>query len=589
MATDRSTSGNTDLRRGETPVSGPFWKGRITYRDGHGYNRWPLRVKAMAFSAPTVFDLEDTMHRTIAVLWFLAAILLMACVFEEQAQAQTATQSPAPAAKETAASAPKQAAANALSDHTKMQINVVDQAGKPIVGAKILASIWDVEPTTRKGTPNRDYTTDDKGIALVERPSELRIIRLWASHPDFVTLFAHWEEGEHDNGRLLPAEFTLTLPKGVEIGGRIIDEAGKPVAGVRVEATLRDETQVAANKPNVRHDKWLANGNDSAVSDQEGQWVVKNVPASFDRDAKNRVSLRFNHPNYIPIPEDGRPAIQPTYAADALRARTLETILKSGFQLEGVVRDSSGKPIAGALVIRGDNPYSQPGSKEVVADNEGRYRLPTLAAGKLLVTVVAKGWMPQLREIELGAELNKLDFQLEAGLPLKVRIVDQTGQPISKCYVSLQEWRGKQSLYNMNTGIPGRADEHGVYLWGWAPADAVKFRIENPGFIYQDLELTANGEQQTITLRPEAKISGTVMDASSSKPIAQFAVHPTLIFRKDFYGQDDSDATKGANGHRSRPDGRQLTGMAVLTPSFHRHQPELYPDFLDAQLYRDTI
>ena len=299
--------------------------------------------------------LRLTLAATI-VLLFVAAIKPVARVFEGEAKAQAPAEKPAATPKEQPAAAPKQDAAKPTSDRAKMLVRVVDHAGKPIVGAKIHASIWDVDPTKRGDLPNRDYTTDDRGVANVERMRELRILRLWASHPDFVCLFAHWEDGEHDNGRLLPAEFTFVLPKGVEIGGRIVDEAGKPVAGVRVEATLSDQSPVVPDQRHVLFNRWLALEKDSAVSDQDGQWLVKNVPANFDRDADNRVSLRFNHPDYLPIPGDRPQAIQPTFAADALRTRNLKTILKPGIRLEGIIGDPSGKPVAGAVVIHGDDP-----------------------------------------------------------------------------------------------------------------------------------------------------------------------------------------------------------------------------------------
>ena len=170
------------------------------------------------------------------------------------------------------------------------------------------------------------------------------------------------------------------------------------------------------------------------------------------------------------------------------------------------------------------------------------------------MTVVAKGWSPQTREVELGTGSNKADFQLGPGIPLKLKIVDQSGKPVSKCSVSIHEWRGKKSLYNhhhpnvIDTGIPVRADEQGNYVWDWAPADAVKYQIGAAGFTYQEVELTATGNEQTLVLKSESKISGTVKDAISGKPIPQFAIYPTLIFGKGFYSQENDDITNGSQG-----------------------------------------
>ena len=57
--------------------------------------------------------------------------------------------------------------------------------------------------------------------------------------------------------------------------------------------------------------------------------------------------------------------------------------MRGGLVATGTVTDAGGKPIAGAVVVRGDHPYWEVGSQEVRTDEHGRYRLPPLPSGKV--------------------------------------------------------------------------------------------------------------------------------------------------------------------------------------------------------------
>ena len=96
-------------------------------------------------------------------------------------------------------------------------------------GAKVHASIW----TDEKGfKSNRDYKTDAAGTARVKLPKTYNIVRLWASKKSFVEMFSHWECNELASGKRLPREYTIWLEPAVTAGGRILDQQGKPIAGV---------------------------------------------------------------------------------------------------------------------------------------------------------------------------------------------------------------------------------------------------------------------------------------------------------------------------------------------------------------------
>ncbi|MEM9658145.1 MAG: redoxin domain-containing protein, partial [Planctomycetota bacterium] len=151
------------------------------------------------------------------------------------------------------------------------------------------------------------------------------------------------------------------------------------------------------------------------------------------------------------------------------------------------------------------------------------------------------------------------DIELVAGNPLRIKLVDQHGEPVSGAYVGIGRWRGTEAIYNEkhpnvpDSGIPRHADEKGVYAWDWAPEDAVVYRISAKGFAAQEPALTAKSTPHVITMAPTRVAIGRVTDASSGQPIEQFQAMPVIVFGPDFYSTSSSNATAGSEGRYELP------------------------------------
>jgi thiol-disulfide isomerase/thioredoxin len=210
--------------------------------------------------------------------------------------------------------------------------------------------------------------------------------------------------------------------------------------------------------------------------------------------------------------------------------------MRGGLSATGTVIDPDGKPVVGAVVVRGERPYWDVGSQEVLTDDHGVYRLPPLPRGPLTITVVAQGWMPSQKKVELQPNPKPVDFQLGPGKEMRIRVVDRLGAPIPGVTVQIDQWRGNESLYNhrhpnvLNTQIPVQSDESGIYRWTWAPDDVVAYQFGKEGYAARKAELTADGKEQTITLQSTLRITGKVTDRATGRPIENVTAIPVLEF-----------------------------------------------------------
>jgi len=431
-----------------------------------------------------------------------------------------------------------------------LRVIVLDPQGKPLSGANVHASVLTNEKDFKA---NHDIQTDDSGLAQVKLPKSLTILRLWAGKKPFVTLFANWEQAELSGGKGIPADYTFRLDSAVTAGGRILDEKGKPIAGAKVQVRLANDPKPANSDGRVRYDNSFAWGSDAASTDADGRWRIDNVPDH----PKVELSLLVTHPDYVTDDQWARTAKEAGITTATLRKGTAALTLKAGVVVRGKVTDPDGKPIKDAVVVQGDDPYDGHTTSTFSTDADGRFRLPALPSGKASITIIASGWSPQMRKIDLKPDLPVQDFRMAAGKPVRLRVVDIAGKPVPKAFVSLLEWKGSKSIYSdhnpnhpkvPDTGIPGRADVDGVWAWPAAPDDAVKVRVYAKGFAALELDVTGGSTDRTVTLKAEHRVTGSVTDAVTGKPIPGFTVVPVDVFRKDFLSAERFNAVAGKDG-----------------------------------------
>lgn len=430
----------------------------------------------------------------------------------------------------------------------KMRVEVQDTAGQPLPAAKLQVSVWTNDDNFE---PNSDYVCDGAGIAEIALPKEVQIVRIWATAKGHAGMFANIQS-QQDMDLTIPAKFAFRLPLGSVMSGRVLDEAGQPIAGVKVNIDYAYQHFKPENftVPSL--------SDSETTTDAEGRWRFETImPGS-----NVKVRLRLTHPNYVSDKVrqiGGEIARKQGVTEWQMRDGSAVIKMQRGCGVTGKVLDSTGQPVANAVVAWGDDAYARLGSQDTRSKEDGSFQLGAVPAGPTRLTVITDKGMPQTSKVDVDDGLQPLELRLQPSKRLKVRFVDNAGQPVPDVQVRIKAWRGQQSMFHeggnnlFDAFKPMRADRNGIFEWIGAPDDEVLYTFSANYFALTEAKLTASDDSEHVQiLHRFLDISGTVKDATTGQPIDKFLVIPIIHFRPDFPMVERQNAKRRSDGKFSQ-------------------------------------
>lgn len=316
---------------------------------------------------------------------------------------------------------------------------VVDPQGQAIPGAIIRGP----REVTRSG---EDGSFE---ILLVPVP---RRVRLDFTHREYGV-------GNRDLGQVTGdvGPLRLTLARGAQLSGRVVDAEGKPVEAL---VNLPFDAVDGRRWPDSPRNSM---GRQGTFSDEKtGRFAFKGLePGTYRLRANSGGQLAVGT---FPVPG---PEV-------LLRLGEIDDACVS---IYGTVREvRTGKPIAGAKVIgwyRGPEaglPNSL-GVAEVRSDEQGRYSLVAAQTGRYRVEAKVPEMAPaRSRTITVGPGEARLDIEVWPACDLRVRILDLGGRPVAGAIVKVHLLdrsicllrRGTGRTSQMRSGADGVAHLRGL-------------------------------------------------------------------------------------------------------------------------------
>jgi protocatechuate 3,4-dioxygenase beta subunit len=247
---------------------------------------------------------------------------------------------------------------------------VLDEEGKPVAGARIRA-LWNLDDIPQAALA----LSDEKGrftLIGIDPLAELHV-NAWsrgAATPEAVVLRAE----KANSGPI-----TVKVSKGAvgSTSGRVLDPAGKPVAGARVRIWQQLQNKADRLVHQFPATDWI-------FTDAEGRYQAWRLPLGKE------YMVEANAP--------GRLAARSIATVLSKEGATLPELRLAGLRtVDGEVVDHDGKPVAGATVRQsGDGPMPT----EATTDERGRFALPGLVEGPAFVLASKEGYRLKAQPIE---------------------------------------------------------------------------------------------------------------------------------------------------------------------------------------------
>ena len=291
---------------------------------------------------------------------------------------------------------------------------------------------------------------------------------------------------------------TFYLRPAALVSGTVTDEAGRPVAGARV--------QVESNFPYFEI---------LAMSDGSGAFRLR-FPA------KSEPALVVSHDDFLY-------AKLPLAPLTAREQRRVAIVLKRARVATALIVDSNGRPVAGAkgflsppegCLYYNMEPDPQPCRRESISDLQGRLRFKTLPPGKYHLAVRALGFAPlSVSGVEIRESRAVTSFgtvRLAPGAVIAGRVVDLQDRPLQGA--SLRTLDSDTSFESQaETGADGR-----FAMADFSPGSRVRLFAFKPGYALPGYGGFSAGveasteEPATIRLEPYSthRVSCAIRDES---------------------------------------------------------------------------
>ncbi|MGD8860176.1 MAG: carboxypeptidase regulatory-like domain-containing protein [Myxococcales bacterium] len=374
--------------------------------------------------------------------------------------------------------------------------------------------------------------------------------RVSVAAPGYVTQTGMSLSPGAPDGQEVPQEVPIPMRQAAVISGRVLDEAGDPVAGAELEvigttdvggplqlseaATRFQLDLLATRAPPDAVGAVLAGDNlgvtrgpvprvplrgSVAVGREAGDSAPGAAPVGLRTGADGRFEIPGVPPGRVQILArrdgfaPGRSAVHAVVAGTTLQ--DVEIVLPEGGVVAGRVLDADGYPVEGvrmSLQVEGE-----PLSRVTLSDSDGAFELSSVR-GKCVLTAHRPGEPPVAVTARVaGGERRELTLTLPGQVyTVEGRVLDDREFPVVSAMIHLDSLDPRHPLSRTTTSA-----EDGTFRLAGLPAPPYRLHVEHHAHAPLELEsLTPpEGEPLQLVLDPGATLRGSVRDAHHARPL----------------------------------------------------------------------
>ncbi|MBN8248379.1 MAG: carboxypeptidase regulatory-like domain-containing protein, partial [Verrucomicrobia bacterium] len=397
--------------------------------------------------------------------------------------------------------------ANPVPGTARLQLDVRSAT----TGRPLRASLW--VQVFRDGELEREWESVTDGDGTAEIPVGMTgpdALVVWVSSAGHVPARGSWQGHEFAEPLLIES---FRLEPGLALQGTVVNEAGQAVAGAVVQ--LEGPVPSPGRRQNVAfHPRWNA-----VTTDAAGQFRSDQLPSLLH----HYLTFSVDHPEYVR-------ATFPLEGPEAVATNRVVTLRQGLWACGRVVSGAEGLAVGDASIIAERSPGQ--GSRQAVADGEGRFRVGPFASGALTLAVQSPGLAASRFRIELSPDSKEFVLYLPSDLPaagvpqspakagpmvrLTGRVTDrESGAPVPRFRVRLIEPGSDTRL--LGEGVDGQFDW--AIRMGSHPEFQLEVAAEDYRTVSSEVRSVSEVEQEfSVELDPGKGITGWVVEGQG-KPV----------------------------------------------------------------------
>ncbi len=393
----------------------------------------------------------------------------------------------------------------------KIEFRLINAKEKtPVKDAKIFVHrLW-----SGGGIPNTTLQTDEQGMASLpssEIESANGAFRCYVFKENYVNLELpfHPERGTWP----VPSTIEVEMIPGITVGGKVVDDKGKPIPGAIVKLALPFRGNFRDMIPGEQPFSYASGMNPYSgyyQTDSEGNWVSDQFPP----DLREVVEIKVRTPNFSQsklwvgrefVPSDFPPEfmeeISDQVTLETLQNRTAVWTLTQGVTVRGKILDENGNPAKNASMSV-SNYKIQPNfflEGGVRANENGEFVFSLPEEMEVNLGIKAKGLAPEMFVMPMKNDMAPLEFRLKPGRNIRFRVTDaEDGKPLQNVMSIIHT--GKEGLWLGNL-LP-QSDAEGRFSWDAAPEEPLRYDFILTGYDeIEEMELAPREEEHLIIMK----------------------------------------------------------------------------------------